>query len=206
MMWDLDDLGAFLDYASRDRLAPLFEIAAGTGLRRGDLAGLPWTDVDLDKGVIHVTTARVQAGWTVVQGGPKTEGGHREVPLIDSDTATLKAWKVRQNKERLEFGGAWADTGLVFTKEDGAAYHPDYITDLFERLAFAAHLPPVRLHDIRHANISQMFAAGVDVRIISERVGHLGSKITRDYAAVATEVSRAAAEKAVSMIPRKSAR
>jgi integrase len=76
------------------------------------------------------------------------------------------------------------------------------VTDTFERLAFAAHLPPVRLHDMRHAHISELFAAGIDARIISERVGHMGSKMTRDYAAVAAEVSRAAAEKVVGMIPR----
>jgi len=77
------------------------------------------------------------------------------------------------------------------------------VTDAFERLAFAAHLPPVRLHDIRHAHISQLLAAGVDVRIVSERVGHSGSKMTRDYAAVAAEVSRQAAATIVGMIPRK---
>ena len=101
MVWDLDDLGAFLDYAAGHRLAPLFELAAGTGLRRGELAGLPWTDVDLDKGVIQVTTARVQAGWAVVEGGPKTGAGWREVPVINRDTATLRAWKAQQARERI---------------------------------------------------------------------------------------------------------
>jgi integrase len=203
MVWDLADLGAFLDYAAGHRLSPLFELAAGTGMRRGELAGLPWTDVDLDAGVLHITTARVQVSWQVVEGGPKTEGSQRDVHLVDRDVATLRAWKAQQNRERLEWGEAWAATGLVFTKEDGSAYHPDEITETFERLAFAARLPPVRLHDIRHHHISQMFAAGVDVRIISDRVGHLDSKVTRDYAAVAAEVSRQAAEKAVAMIPRK---
>jgi len=91
MIWSLEDFGAFLDYASRHRMAPLFEIAAGTGMRRGELCGLPWTNVDLDAGSIHVTTARVQAGWTVVKGGPKTDAGYRRVLLIAQDVATLKA-------------------------------------------------------------------------------------------------------------------
>jgi integrase len=149
-----------------------------------------------------VTTARVQAGWEVVEGGPKTEAGHREVPLIEQDVETLRVWKRQQNRERLAWGEAWQDTGLVFTREDGSAWHPDAVKDAFERLAFAAHLPPVRLHDIRHAHISQLLAAGIDVRIVSERVGHSGSKMTRDYAAVAAEVSRQAAAKVVGMIPR----
>jgi integrase len=206
MVWTLTDVGRFLDYAAADWMSPAFELAAGTGMRRGELAGLPWTDVDLDAGVIHVTPARVQAGWTVVEGGPKTEAGRREVALTDRDMATLRAWKRKQSARRLELGGAWHDSGLVFTRDDGRPWHPDALTDRFERLAFAAHLPPVRLHDIRHAHISELFAAGVDARIISDRVGHLGSKMTRDYAAVATEVSRSAAEKVAAAIPRRPAR
>ena len=202
MVWNLTDLGAFLDHAAGHRMAPLFELAAGTGMRRGELCGLPWTNVDLDAGALHVTTARVQAGWEVVEGGPKTDAGHREVPLTARDVETLRAWRRKQAAERLAMGADWAGTGLVFTREDGTAWHPDAVTDAFERLAFAAHLPPVRLHDIRHAHISQLIAAGIDVRIISERVGHSGSKMTRDYAAVAAEVSRAAAEKVAGLIPR----
>ena len=203
MVWNLSE-SAFLDYASGHRMSPIFELAAGTGLRRGELCGLRWTNVDLDAGVIYVTPGgvRVQAGWEVVEGGPKTDAGGREVPLIAQDVATLKAWKRKQSAERLEWGPEWAGTGLVFTREDGTPWHPDAVTDTFERLAFAAHLPPVRLHDVRHAHISQLIASGVDVRIISERVGHSGSQMTRDYAAVAAEVSRAAAEKVVGMIPR----
>ncbi len=171
-------------------------------MRYGELCGLRWADVDLDAGVIHVTTARVQAGWEVVEGGPKSDAGHREVPLVDQDIETLKAWKRLQNRERLSWGQAWQDTRLVFTREDGTAWHPGAVTDTFERLAFAAHLPPIRLQDIRHAHISQLLASGVDIRIVSDRVGHSGSKMTRDYAAVAAEVSRQAAQKVVSQIPR----
>lgn len=208
MVWNLADVGAFLDYASGHRMMPVFELAAGTGLRRGELCGLRWADVDLDAGVLFITPGgvRVQAGWEVAQGGPKTEGSGREVSLVARDVATLKAWKRKQAAERLEWGPQWTVTGLVFTREDGAPWHPDAVTDTFERLAFAAHLPPVRLHDLRHAHISELFAAGIDARIISERVGHMGSKMTRDYAAVAAEVSRAAAEKVVGMIPRSARR
>lgn len=202
MLWQRNAIGAFLDYCAGHRMLPLFELAAATGMRRGELAGLPWSDVDLDEGVLHVTKARVQAGWEVVPGGPKTEAGHREIALLPEDVDVLKAWRRQQHRERLQWGGDWKDCGLVFTKEDGSPWHPDTITDTFERLAFAAHLPPIRLHDVRHFNISEMFAAGIDARIISERVGHSGSKMTRDYAAVAAEVSRQAAAKVAAAIPR----
>ena len=148
----------------------------------------------------------MQAGWEVVEGGPKTEGGGREVSLVDAGRRHAEGVEARSRRPsgssgaRLGRHRAWCSP-----TEDGRGHGiPDAVTDTFERLAFAAHLPPVRLHDVRHAHISELFAAGVDVRIISERVGHSGSKMTRDYAAVAAEVSRAAAEKVVGMIPRRS--
>ena len=208
MMWSLADLGAFLDFA-QDKdpwITPVFELAAATGMRRGELCGLPWTDVDMDEGVVHVTTARVQAGWEVVKGGPKSEAGHRRLDLAAQDIAMLRAWRRTQSARRLELGPAWTDTGLVFTKDDGQAWHPDSVTGTFERLSFRAGRPPVRLHDVRHFNITALYRAGVNERVISDRVGHLNSQMTRDYAAVAAEVSRDAAEKVAAMIPRRSAR
>lgn len=208
MVWTADDLGAFLDYAAGrgHGLTPLFELAAGTGMRRGELCALPWENVDLDAGTLQVTAAVVQAGWKVVEGGPKTEAGIRRIPLAAGHVAMLKAHRAAQARRQLEFGPAWTKTDLVFTQWDGKPWHPAAVTDAFERLAFAAHLPPGRLHDVRHAHITYLYVADVDEHVISSRVGHMGKKMTQAYAAVAEEVSHDAAEKAVAMIPRRSAK
>lgn len=139
----------------------------------------------------------------MVEGEPKTDAGTRHVPLDKATVATLRAWRARQNKELLAWGSDWQDKGLVFTREDGSPRHPDAVTETLERLALAAHLPPVNLHGIRHANIGQLLAAGYDVRLVQERVGHSGSKMTRDCAAVTEQVARDMAEAATAMIPRK---
>ena len=206
MMWALDDLGRFLDYAEGNEMAALFDLAVATGMRRGELCGLAWPNTDLDAGVIYVRTASVQAGWKVVEGGPKTEAGHRRVPLAAPDVARLRAHRAAQAARRLELGEAWAETDLVFTRDDGRAFHPDLITGRFERLALAAELPPVRFHSLRHAHITYLYAAKVAEHVISARVGHSGSKMTRAYAAVAEEISQEAAERVAVMIPRRSAR
>lgn len=212
MMWTIDDLGTFLDRAGTGQdfeaktMCALFELAVATGMRRGELCALPWSNVDLDSGALYVTTAAVQAGWNVVQGGPKNEKSHRRVPLAAQDVARLKAHRAAQAKQRLEVGPHWTETGLVFTQARGEAWHPNSVTGAFERIAFAAHLPPVGFHSLRHAHITYLYTAKVAEHVISDRVGHSGKKMTQAYAAVAEEISHEAAEAVAAMIPRRSAR
>jgi integrase len=125
---------------------------------------------------------------------------------VDADTA-LRAHRKRQLAERLAWQDAWVESGKVFTQEDGSALHPAAVTLLFERLSFAASLPPIGLHGMRHGAATYALAAGVDVKLVQERLGHSTSTITRDvYTSVLPEVARAAAESAAAMIPRRRAR
>jgi len=203
MVWTPEDTGKFLDHVSGHRLAPLFEMVALTGMRRGEICGLRWQDVDLESGQIRIVGARVQVGWEVAESTPKSEAGKREFPVDAGTVAVLKAWRLRQRKERFAWGDDWIDSGgLVFTRENGEAWHPDAITDTFERLAFAGGLPPVRLHDLRHGHITYLLAQKIDPRVIGDRVGHSGTKMTRDYAAVLSDVAQEAADLGARVIPR----
>lgn len=206
MVWAPKDTGKFLDYAARHRLSALFELVASTGMRRGEICGLPWTDVDLAAAELTVSTARVQVGWTPVEDEPKSEAGRRTIALDKATVVALREHRKRQLAERLAWADAWTESGKVFTREDGAALHPAAVTALFERLAFAAGLPPVGLHALRHGAATYALAAGVDVSIVSERLGHSTTTLTRDvYTSVLPEVARAAAEATAAMIPRRRA-
>ncbi|RDG38228.1 integrase [Streptomyces corynorhini] len=97
---------------------------------------------------------------------------------------------------------AWVDTGLVFTQADGSWLHPGKVTDLFERLVAASGLPPIRLHDLRHGAATLMLAAGIDVKIVSDTLGHSDTRITRDiYQSVLPHVGRTAAEATAKLVP-----
>ncbi|MGH3303818.1 MAG: site-specific integrase [Streptosporangiaceae bacterium] len=206
MVWLPQDTGAFLDYASRHRLSALFDLLASTGMRRGEGCGLPWTDVDLTAAELTVTTERVQVGWQPVEDEPKSEAGKRVIALDKATVAALRAHRKRQLAERLAWGDAWAESGKVFAREDGSALHPAVLTLLFERLSFAAGLPPVGLHALRHGAATYALAAGVDVKLVQERLGHSTSTLTRDvYTSVLPDVARAAAEAAAAIIPRRRA-
>jgi integrase len=207
MVWAPQDTGAFLDYAARHRLSALSEVVAGTGMRRGEVCGLAWTDVDLAAAQLSVTAERVQVGWHPVEDEPKSDAGKRDIALDAGTVAALRAHRKRRLAERLAWQDAWAESGKVFTREDGSALHPASVTLLFERLAFAAGLPPIGLHGMRHGAATYALAAGVDVKLVHDRLGHSTSTITRDvYTSVLPEVARAAAESAAAMIPRRRAK
>ncbi|MEV0197373.1 tyrosine-type recombinase/integrase [Nonomuraea sp. NPDC050691] len=118
--------------------------------------------------------------------------------------AVLRAHKARQNEERLEWGEAWQDSGRIFTREDGSELKSDWVSEQFERLAFAAGLPPIRLHDLRHGAATLALAAGTDMKIVSAMLRHSSLSITSDtYTAVLPEVAHEAAEASVARVPRK---
>ena len=199
-VWTAQQAGAFLDVATEHRLYPLFHLIAYRGLRRGEAVGLRWEDIDLDAGLFRVSQQIVQLGWATEVGDPKSDSGARTVNLDAGTIGVLRLWRAQQDDERRTWGGAWRHTGLVFTREDGSALHPDMATRSFERLYRAAGLPPIRLHDLRHTAASLALQAGVPLKVVSEQLGHSSLAIT--YTSVLPAVAQAAAEAVAIIVPR----
>jgi integrase len=179
-VWTAADLRGFLAHVQGDRLYALWLLAASTGMRRGEVLGLQWPDVDLARARVGVRRSLVTVGHQVVVSEPKTAKGRRSVALDPATVATLKAWRRHQTAERLAWGPAWTDAGLVFTREDGRPLHPREVTRAFTRHVLAAELPIIRLHDLRHTHATLALAAGVHPKIVQERLGHANIAITLD--------------------------
>jgi integrase len=133
-VWTVAELRAFLGHVESNRLYALWLLASSTGMRRGELLGIQWPDVDLGRARIAVRRSRVTVGHEVVVSEPKTAKGRRSVALDPATVAGLKAWRKHQAAERLAWGPAWTDAGLVFTREDGRPLHPREVTRAFTRL------------------------------------------------------------------------
>lgn len=230
--WEPWELGAFLDGIQEQRLAPLFEVIAATGLCRGEALGLRWEDVDVARGVLVIRqqltersgTAEVCPSCNEVHKGlrfaaPKTESGeYRRVELDRNTTGVLLGWQATRGAEREKWRREYAEHGLVFCQEDGTPLRPERVDRLFHRLTDKVMVPKdrkrtegplvplrrVRLHDLRHGQASMMLAAGVDMNIVSKRLGHSRSSFTADvYSHLLEGVGRDAAERAAALIPRR---
>ncbi len=202
-VWTAEQTGRFLDTAAPERLYPLFHLIAYRGLRRGEAVGLRWLDVDLEHRSLRVAQQVVQLGWATEIGAPKTDSGERTISLDAATVAVLADWRDRQVRHRDGWRADWVESGLVFTRENGAPLHPDLATDAFARVLRTAGLPPIRLHDLRHTAASLALQAGVPMKVVSEQLGHSSLAITADtYTSVLPVVARAAAEAVAQVIPR----
>ena len=215
-VWEPEQYGRFMDWMEQHghRLSSAVSLAGMTGLRRGELCALRWIDVDLTRARLIVAQQAVQLGRELILSTPKTAAGEQRVVDLDTDTVTmLRALRDRQDTERLQWGTAYQDYGLVLTWEDGRPFSPEDLTRRFPRLVAAFNadpqrigmpLPRVRFHDLRHLQASLLLAAGVPLAVVSKRLGHSSVQVTSDtYSHMLEGVGAAAASAAAALIPRR---
>jgi integrase len=192
-----EDFDRFLDAIHGDRLEALFVVAIREGLRQGEILGLRWQDVDLERGTITVTKSLQDE--TV--GKPKTKKSRRTVVLLPETADALGGHRTRQLQERLLVGSMWQQDGdLVFPNEFGAFQSPQRLRDRLKAILERAGLPQIRFHDLRHSAATNWLKGDMHAKVASERLGHASVAITLDlYSHVTLGMQR----EAVAAITRK---
>ncbi|MDG4760292.1 site-specific integrase [Micromonospora sp. WMMD710] len=197
MVWTDAQVVDLLDHAARlaPDLHPMWHYMAYRGPRRGEACGLRDSEVRLHRRETTINNQIATHGYTPVQKPPKSRAGNRDVAL-DTDTAkVLTAYKARRAEWQLAAGPAWPDTGLFFVRPDGRPWHPNAVTQRFRRLIRKAGLPPIRLHDLRHSAATIALDAGVDIKVLSDQLGHSTTTLTRDtYQSVTKQLRQDAAD------------
>jgi integrase len=204
--WNTDEVDSFLDVAEGDRLFPAFYMELGTGLRRGELLGIMWIDIDFQvkTATIHRQLVKLGNGYTFHE-YPKTEAGERVVTLPDDVIETLLFHKRRQDNEKAFCGAAYQGHDLVFCWEDGRPINPKSFAKHFHSLVEKAGVRHISFHAAgRHTHATELLAAGATLSQIQDRLGHSRYQTTADfYAAVAKELQRDAADKAQVILTRR---
>ena len=199
--WTADEARTFLQSVERDRMRAAWWLLLGRGLRRGELAGLRWSAVDLDAGVITILETRVVVDSKAAASTPKTAAGVRPVPLDAQLVEELQRHRHIIELERQVAAEAWTDTGFVFVDELGEPYRPELISRTFTRLAKAAGVRRIRLHDLRHTAATLMIANGIDSKVVAEILGHSSDTITRSiYLHVLPGQTEAAGERLTNLL------
>jgi integrase len=173
-------------------------LAAGMGLRRGEILGLRWQDIDFKTGTLSVDqTVQHVRGKGLLFKAPKTENSQRTITMPEFVAVELRKLKARQAEHRLQMGPDWIEPGLVFRNDDdGRARSPQTLTRGFARLLKQAGSPDMHFHDLRHTNATLLLLAKVDTKIVSARLGHCNTAITRDlYQHVMPQMDADAAER-----------
>jgi len=167
-IWTLDEARTFLQSIRGDELEALWRLALVTGMRRGELLGLSWDDVDLDSWRIRVRTTRISVGATTLEGPPKSQSGRRALHM---DWPTVRLLKdVQAEGEPL--------SGHVFVDANAEPLLPGWVSRRFTQIVTDAGLRRIRFHDLRHTSATLGLAAGESLKAVSRRLGHSDITIT----------------------------
>jgi integrase len=178
-----DEAQALLNVARshKDRFEALYVLAITTGLRRGELLGLRWEDVDLERGVLRVGRALVREGGRHTLGETESRRGRRQVNLTPRTVSALKAHRKKQLEEKMKRASLYEDYGLIFATGVGTPVNPENLVKRsFKPLLKEAGLPEIRFHDLRHTCATLLLGRGVHPKFVQELLGHATIAMTLD--------------------------
>lgn len=171
-----------------------------TGMRRSELLGLNWSDIDMETGVISVNhTSKYLPKQGIIDDDTKNTSSRRSFKAPPELLPLLRQYRAWQMQQRLKVGDQWHDSDRIFTTWNGAPMRPDTFTNRFRRWITTTDLPPVHPHSLRHTNATLLIANGTNIQTVSKRLGHSSSSTTANIYAHAIQSADAAAAEAVSV-------
>lgn len=183
----------------------MVELLIFLGLRRGELLGLQWKDIDMKNNLVSIKrNIQYLPERGIYEDTTKTQGSERVIKAPTHIISVLGDYRRWQNEQRLKAGDRWQDTGFIFTRWDGTVLHPDNITSWFHKFIQKTDLPQIHVHSLRHTNATLQIAGGVPYTTVAQRLGHANASTTmRIYAHAIKSADEAAADTIQNMLIKK---
>ncbi|MGG3624356.1 site-specific integrase [Bacillus gobiensis] len=198
--WSREELNRFLDHAKFSDITyyMAFKLDAYTGLRRGELLGLKWSDVDFSENRINVSRSLIYDKQGFRFGPVKTEKSERSVKVDKKVMEELRSYKAKQSELKMAIRSEYDDQNLIFARKDGQPIYFRTFTTVFNRSIKEANVPKIRVHDIRHTHATLMLEAGASLKDVQERLGHSSIQMTGDIYAHVSPVMQEKSSQAFS--------
>jgi integrase len=176
-----DQARQLIDMVKGDRMETILTLAITTGMRRGEILALRWSDIDFKNKVLYVrrTVSRAH-GFGIVVNDPKTKTSRRKITLADFALEALQEHRARLDQVRLQAGDKWCEQGLVFPCATGGFTEPGYVYQRFQRMLKKIGFPQMRFHDLRHSAATILLVMGVPMKVVQELLGHSTIAMTAD--------------------------
>ncbi len=201
--WSKEEVKKFLGIAKNRGIKTecFYTLALETGMRKGEICGLKWEDVNWETSIISIQRTLLKAGVNPILGTPKSNKT-RAVAISRDTMELLRRLKVEQNKLKLSQGSAFNDQGYIFTKKNGGPLQLNNIGENeFNKIIKKAKVKQIRFHDLRHTAITLMLEQGIHYKVVAERVGHSDVSITLNrYSHVSADLQKEAAQKIGSLL------
>ncbi|MGM0496038.1 MAG: tyrosine-type recombinase/integrase [Bacillota bacterium] len=195
--WNKKQVNKFLQEAEDYRYFSLLYLAVNTGMRRGELLGLQWKDIDFDKKRITVKRQLARTDKGLIFKKVKTKSGNRTIPITDNIVTTLKKCKIKQSENKLKLGEQYNDNDLVGCNSIGNPIDPRNLVREFKKVTKEAQLPEIRFHDLRHTFATLFLEAGGPIKTLQQILGHSSITVTIDTYSHVTEEMLIEAEKKI---------
>ena len=195
-VWDPETRSKAIEVLKDSRFGDFYLLALLTGMRKGELAGLKWANVDLGRGRLQVVnTLQRISGRGLVLGVPKTERSRRSIALSDAAVGLLHEVRGKQTIQKAEIADAWTQSGFVLTHPDGMPLDSEVVSKAFTKLVKEAGFPDLTMHGLRHTHATILLEQGVNPKVVSERLGHASVATTMDiYSHVLPDMQEKAAQ------------